>query len=112
MKPLQNKKTGDRGIGSWTIDPMNENCIDDGRYTTPDKLERYEELGLKFETEEEAKKAVEKLKAWKRLKDKGFKFVGWEDVNNDVDDILFELPDMEWDKNVTDDLDLIFGDEK
>lgn len=30
-----------------------------------------------FETKEEAKKAVEKLKAWKRLKDKGFKFKGW-----------------------------------
>lgn len=27
-----------------------------------------------FETKEEAEKAVEKLKAWKRLKDKGFRF--------------------------------------
>lgn len=27
-----------------------------------------------FETKEEAEKAAEKLKAWKRLKDKGFKF--------------------------------------
>ena len=54
--------------GNWTIDPMNENYIDDGRYTAPDELERYEELGLKFNTEEEAEKAVEKLKAWKRVK--------------------------------------------
>lgn len=30
--------------GNWTIDPMNENYIDDGRYTAPDELERYEEL--------------------------------------------------------------------
>ena len=30
-------------------------------------------FGNYFETKEEAKKAVEKLKAWKRLKDKGFK---------------------------------------
>ena len=29
-----------------------------------------------FETKEEAEKAVEKLKAWKRLKDNGFKFNG------------------------------------
>ena len=41
---------------------------------------------LKFETKEEAEKAVEKLKAWKRLKDKGFRFtltpgVGSLDVN-------------------------------
>ena len=32
------------------------------------------EIGNYFETKEEAKKAVEKLKAWKRLKDKGFRF--------------------------------------
>ncbi len=31
------------------------------------------EIGIGFETEKECKKAVEKLKAWKRLKDKGFK---------------------------------------
>ena len=35
-------------------------------------------LGNYFETEEEAEKAVEKLKAWKRLKDKGFRFKKWE----------------------------------
>lgn len=34
------------------------------------------EIGNYFETKEEAEKAVEKLKAWKRLKDKGFKFCG------------------------------------
>lgn len=39
-------------------------------------IENLEELGLLFKTEEEAKKAVGKLKAWKRLKDKGFKFFG------------------------------------
>ena len=32
--------------GTWTIDPMNEDYIDDGKYTAPDELERYEELGL------------------------------------------------------------------
>ena len=68
--------------GNWTIDPMNENYIDDGRYTAPDELERYEELGLKFNTEEEAELAVRKLKAWKRLKDKGFRFTG---INDDED---------------------------
>lgn len=71
--------------------------------------EMLKEIGNYFETEEEAEKAVEKVKAWKRLKDKGFKFVGWEDTNNDVNDILFELPYMEWDKNVSDDLDSLFG---
>lgn len=32
-------------------------------------------FGNYFETEEEAEKAVEKLKAWKRLRDKGFRFI-------------------------------------
>ena len=44
------------------------------------------EIGNYFETREEAEKAVDKLKAWKRLKDKGFRFtltpgVGPLDVN-------------------------------
>lgn len=41
-------------------------------------------IGNYFETKEEAEKAVEKIKAYKRLKDKGFKFVdGWLDKNDD-----------------------------
>jgi hypothetical protein len=35
-----------------------------------------QEIGNYFETKEEAEKAVEKLMAWKRLKDKGFRFNG------------------------------------
>ena len=35
------------------------------------------EIGNYFDTREEAEKAVEKLKAWKRLKDKGFRFTGF-----------------------------------
>lgn len=33
-------------------------------------------IGVFTDSEEDAKKAVEKLKAWKRLKDKGFRFEG------------------------------------
>ena len=36
--------------------------------------EKFKSIGNYFETREEAEKAVEKLKAWKRLKDKGFSF--------------------------------------
>lgn len=43
------------------------------------------QIGNYFETEEEAEKAVEKLKAWKRLKDKGFRFDGWEDLQAKMD---------------------------
>lgn len=37
------------------------------------------QIGNYFDTREEAEKAVEKLKAWKRLKDKGFKFKDWKE---------------------------------
>lgn len=40
-------------------------------------------IGNCFQTEEEAEKAVEKLKAWKRLKDSGFKFKDWNKSNYD-----------------------------
>lgn len=40
-----------------------------------------EEIGNLFETKEEAEKAVEKLKAWKRLKDKGFRCKDFEETD-------------------------------
>lgn len=43
----------------------------------PEWVECDEEYGIRFETEEEAEKAVEKLKAWERLKDIGCDFNGW-----------------------------------
>lgn len=73
-------------------------------------LEKVKEL----EGEEEAEKAVEKLKAWKRLKDKGFRFRG-------LCESVHELPAIEYDIDVDvsridsqeyKDLDLIFGGEE
>lgn len=62
---------------NWIIEPMNEDYIDDGKYNSPDELERYEELGLIFNTKEEAEKAVEKLKCFSNLKNHEFMFDGW-----------------------------------
>lgn len=42
-----------------------------------DDTEADKEIGNYFETREQAEAALEKLKAWKRLKDKGFKFDGF-----------------------------------
>lgn len=85
--------------------------------------EDYKEIGNYFATKEEAEKAVEKLKAWKRLKDKGFRFCGWEDletldpedsflINRDVVDgssvVGFKMDNYDDCKN---DLDLLFGGE-
>lgn len=39
------------------------------------------EIGNCFETREEAEKAVERLKAWERLKDAGLKFKDWNKSN-------------------------------
>ena len=50
-------------------------ATDYGKYPDSDLLR--EEIGNYFETKEEAEKAVEKLKAWKRLKEAGFEFGGW-----------------------------------
>jgi len=47
-----------------------------GKY--PEDEEDRKQIGNYFETEKEAEKAVEKLKAWKRLKDKGFKVDLWD----------------------------------
>lgn len=72
-----------------------------------------EKIGNCFESEEEAKKAVEKLKAWKRLKDKGCRFI--------LDDhfaVKFVGPDAtkitsaEEQKSLSDDYKLLFGGEE
>ena len=62
----------------YIIDPMEEDYMsaDDSGYEESD-VERAKELGIWLETKEEAEKAVEKLKAWKRLKDKGAKVIGY-----------------------------------
>ena len=51
-----------------------------GDYDSDQKLFN---IGNCFQTEEEAERAVEKLKAWKRLKDSGLKFKGWNKSNYD-----------------------------
>lgn len=87
----------------------------------PEICEVAKELGIGFETEKECREAVEKLKAWKRLKDKGFQITGWD--NSIGDDYyksgqivlnLNNVKNMEWDEyeqisEIKNDLDLLFG---
>lgn len=58
----------------WTIDWT---CIGvtTNKYSGDDVDDFNKSIGNYFETEEEAELAVRKLKAWKRLKDKGFKAI-------------------------------------
>ena len=71
---------------------------------TPDR----KQLGNYFETKEEAELAVRKLKAWKRLKDKGFRFNGWNGTKRGsnisyISELYYE--------GCADDMDLLFSQE-
>lgn len=66
------------------------------------------EIGNYFKTKEEAEKTVEKLKAWKRLENKGFKITGWRVPKDGVPrvEILGNCA-----LGIVDELDLLFGGE-
>ena len=66
-------------------------------------------LGNDFETKEEAEQAVEKLKAWKRLKDKGFRFNGWNGTRTGSN--ISYISEVYYD-GCTDDMELLFGGEE
>lgn len=72
------------------------------------------EIGNYFESEEEGKKAVEKLRAWKRLKENGFRFTGLRRrFEGDWYKITFNKDQSEtWIEDNKADLDLLFGGEE
>ena len=76
-------------------------------------VEKRKEIGNDFSGIEEAEKAVEKLKAWKRLKDNGFKFQFWTSSYSG-DNISFFIDWITADskKEIEQDLDLLFGGEE
>ena len=94
----------------WIIDTMNDRVED---FDVP--MAFNESIGNYFETKEEAEKAVEKLKAWKRLKDGGCKPIMWrwkQDYPNDACYVEIVLK-CQFDSGVHDkELDLLFGGKK
>ena len=78
----------------------------------PEDEEDRKQIGNYFETKEEAELAVRKLKAWKRLKDKGFRFTAWYGGSKCID---WEITSLENEtyipRQICDDLDLLFGGE-
>ena len=106
------------GYTYW-IDTREERIVQADLPLTDNCLEYVRELGLSFESKDEADKAVEKLKAWKRLKDKGFHISGWDNSIGDdyykPSQIVIELngnPDWDEYDNINDikeELDLLFG---
>lgn len=81
-------------------DIKNINCVEN--------IEDYQSIGNYFGTKEEAEKTVEKLKAWKRLKDKGFEITDWA-VADGNELRLFGHYSI---AGIKDDLDLLFGGEE
>ena len=76
-------------------------------------IESSKSIGNHFETKEEAEKAVEKLKAWKRLKDNGFKFQFWtSEYSGDKISFFIDWINADSKKEIEDDLDLLFGGEE
>lgn len=95
----------------WWISPVDTDvvhCVEDVK----DEMDQYnKEIGNYFETEEEAEKAVEKLKAWKRLKDKRFKFDAWEnDPSRTLGDFII-YASIKCLDDIINDLNLLFGGE-
>lgn len=97
----------------YMIDPMEEDCVatEDSGYEEPD-IERAKELGIWFDTEEEAEKAVGKLKAFTRLKDKGFRFEGWDNTDRSTIHYFSLFVAIEDLDGINKDLDLLFGGEE
>lgn len=81
----------------------------------PEIMLKMKRIGNYFETKEEAEKTVEKLKALKRLKDKGFKIKGWKftpdmkQIEGNYVKIEAEIPQILINEK---DLDLLFGGEE
>ena len=107
----------------WFIDDFMIMCGTEGEFTNTEMgsfakkdIEKLKQIGNYFETEEEAEKAVKKLKAWKRLKDDGLKVRKFE-LNGGTDrnrcftgDICLTLDIT---KPVYEDvIQLLFGDEE
>ena len=72
-------------------------------------IDEMKQIGNYFETKKEAEKAVKKLKAWKRLKDKGFRFNGWSGTRMGSD--ISYIREVYY-EGCTDDMDLLFGGEE
>ena len=81
---------------------------DSSSFAYPDDWTNEKEIGNYFETKEEAEKAVEKLKAWKRLKDKGFRFIDHTDFD-DGNITIWGKFNKELDEQ---DVNLLFGGEE
>lgn len=96
----------------WYIDDAGVIQIDQ---VLSSEINMRKSIGNYFETKEEAENAVEKLKAWKRLKDKGFEFHGHNALGVGEITLSLDFEDMDYEGEIGQlrhDLDLLFGGEE
>lgn len=95
----------------WLISPVDADV--EQTEMEGDEVDTFnKQIGNYFETKEEAEKAVEKLKAYKRLKDKGFDFVGCF-KDNTINYEFVERPlDYDEAEEAEQDLAFLFGGEE
>lgn len=102
----------------WAISWAGEPEEYDAKNAPQELKDMARSIGNCFESKEDAEKAVEKLKAWQRLKDNGFKVDLWDYDGGNVQEkirtgrILFRVADDYPEKNIDEDLDLLFGGEE
>lgn len=109
----------------WCIDSLGKiefhSTVLDEIDGTPNNAMVRKIIGNYFDTREEARQAAEKLKAWKRLKDKGFKFDGIAGMENRIyfkaneqftHIMVDEYTADKAEKEYIDDLMLLFGSEE
>lgn len=91
----------------WFVDA--DGGIRETNYLSNNDKSSLRNFGNYFATKEAAEKAVEKLKAWERLKNKGFRFVGFYGSSKCIDFDYDDYSNTEWVKENRSDLDLLFG---
>ena len=114
MRNLRKKLKTDDDIDEWEEyeKPEVRWCIGNSGLVHKEKTNLHSEarevIGNSFGTEKEARQAVEKLKAWKRLKDKGLK-ANRTEISGDSFICEFILPDHSDYSRSIDDFELALG---
>lgn len=93
----------------WAIDQFGEPINVSGLSRL--QLEKLHRLGNDFPSENATMKAIEKLRAWTRLKDKGFRFERW-GMGGEYGNTITFSDYIEYNDETRADLDLLFGGEE
>lgn len=90
----------------WAIEIYSRGAYDFMDYN--DSVDTFNKsIGNYFETKEEAEKALEKLRAWRRLQEKGFKFEAYKPYGAGITFTIAHMDELAEDSKK--DLDLLFG---